>query len=405
MRTRRILPAGTVYLAMEGVWGLLFYLVATTAAVYRIIQAELNGFELVLVGTVLEGTTLIFEVPTGVVADAISRRLSVLVGTFLTGFGFMLEGSIPSLLPILFAQVLLGIGYAFISGADVAWITDEIGEERARPLYLRGAQLSQLTALVGIAGSVGLASISLGMPLQVAGAGAIALGLFLAVAMPEEGFRPHKGVNRTAGDFLRPFVNARGALRRRPILLAILGVAALHGMSSEGFDRLWALQVIRNLRLPAVGELDRVVWFGVIQGVGLILAIAATELVRRRITLSTHEGAARAVAVINALLIVAVVAFANTGQFLVALVCLWMITMLRELNMPIYTTWINQDLDPVSRATVNSIGSQVDALGQVAGGPLLGWLAVARSVPAAITVAGLVRAPSLLVFARKREHR
>ena len=132
MPLRRELPASTVYLVMEGAWGLLFYLMATVASVYRIIEADLNGFELVLVGTVLEGTTLIFEVPTGVVADAISRRLSILVGTFLTGLGFLIEGSIPRLIPILLAQVLWGIGYTFISGADVAWITDEIGEDRAR---------------------------------------------------------------------------------------------------------------------------------------------------------------------------------------------------------------------------------------------------------------------------------
>ena len=87
---------------------------------YAIVSADLDPLQLVLVGTVLEVTTLVFEVPTGVVADMVSRRLSIIVGVFLTGVGFVVWGSFPRFETIIAAQVMWAIGYTFTSGADVA---------------------------------------------------------------------------------------------------------------------------------------------------------------------------------------------------------------------------------------------------------------------------------------------
>lgn len=63
----------------------------------------------------------------------------------------------------------------FVSGADVAWLTDEVGEDAARPLYVRSEQFFNGGALVGIAGSVALASIVLRLPILVCGLGYAAL--------------------------------------------------------------------------------------------------------------------------------------------------------------------------------------------------------------------------------------
>ena len=68
---------------------------STMSAVYRITEAGLNPLQLILVGTVLELTVLLADVPTGVLADVYSRRLSMIVGYVLVGVGYILEGSIP----------------------------------------------------------------------------------------------------------------------------------------------------------------------------------------------------------------------------------------------------------------------------------------------------------------------
>lgn len=399
---RRPLPASVVYLTMEACWGAFFYLMATISSVYRIREAGLDPLQLVLVGTVLEGATLLFEVPTGVVADTVSRRTSIIIGTFLVGSGWMLEGAVAEFPAILCAQVLWGIGFTFTSGADVAWITDEVGETRAARLYLQATQVGQLAALLGIAGSVALATRSLGTPIFVAGALAVGLGLFLATTMPEQGWtRPEKAGSRLrATSFAATFRGGVDVVRGRSLLVTILAVSALHGMSTEGFDRLWTLHLLETTRLPALGGLDRILWFGVVQAGGLVLAVLVTEVVKRRVDLTTDRGAAGALAAVSALLVAAVVGFAYAGTFALAVIALWTVTVLRSLNEPLYATWLNRGLDPATRATINSMGSQMDALGQVAGGPVLGVLAVVRSTRLAIVVSGLVRAPATLLFVR-----
>ncbi len=66
-----------------------------------------------------------FDMPTGVVADLYSRRRSVLIGMFLYGLGFLMEGALPWFAPVLLAQVVWGCGDTFITGALEAWIASE----------------------------------------------------------------------------------------------------------------------------------------------------------------------------------------------------------------------------------------------------------------------------------------
>ncbi len=85
--------------------------------------------------------------PTGVVANAYSRRLSIMIGYFLMGSAFC-GGSFPVSL-ILLAQVLWGLGYTFTSGAP-GLAFDEIGEENANRAFLRGNRFDLAGALLGM---------------------------------------------------------------------------------------------------------------------------------------------------------------------------------------------------------------------------------------------------------------
>src|SRR6476646_10014399 len=119
-----------VYLILSGLSSLLFSLIFTLNLVYEAQVVGLTPLQLVLVGTTLETTAFLFEIPTGIVADLYSRRLSVIIGFFLIGVGFTIEGSLPFFAAILLTQVFWGIGSTFTSGALEAWIVDEVGEER-----------------------------------------------------------------------------------------------------------------------------------------------------------------------------------------------------------------------------------------------------------------------------------
>ena len=113
-------------------------------SVFLILRLGLGPFQLVRLGTILEGSYLLFETPTGVVADTISRRTSVIIGLAGGGVGFLLLGFSHSFWMAAASQVIWGIFATFESGADVAWLTDEVGEEAARPLYLRGEQFAHV---------------------------------------------------------------------------------------------------------------------------------------------------------------------------------------------------------------------------------------------------------------------
>ena len=121
------LPAATVYYAAE-LWLSLAGAVAfTVSAVYFVSEVGMSPLELVLVGTVMEATIFLFEIPTGVVADTYSRRLSLVAGWAIIGVGLMLAGSIAAVWAVLAGWAVWGFGYTFTSGAYQAWITDEVG--------------------------------------------------------------------------------------------------------------------------------------------------------------------------------------------------------------------------------------------------------------------------------------
>jgi MFS transporter, DHA3 family, tetracycline resistance protein len=158
--------------------------------------------------------------------------------------------------------------------------------------------------------------------------------------------------------------------------------------------------VLTDIGLPAFGGLDRVVWFGVIDGVGLLLGLSALSFVKRRADLEGHAAVARVLMAIDVLLIVSVIVFAVVGSFWIALAAFWLVGGLRSVRDPVFTAWINQGLDPATRATINSMGSQSDAIGQTLGGPGLGLIARGVSVPSAIAVSGLLSAPLILLYLR-----
>ena len=73
--------------------GFLFHLDSTVFSVFLILQVGLDPLQLVLMGTILEVSYLLFEVPTGIVADTFSRKWSIVIGYVGTGIAFVMLGS------------------------------------------------------------------------------------------------------------------------------------------------------------------------------------------------------------------------------------------------------------------------------------------------------------------------
>jgi DHA3 family tetracycline resistance protein-like MFS transporter len=392
---------------MQGGHGFFFSLIVTVNLVYHATVVGLNPFQMVLVGTVLEFSVLLLEVPTGVVADVYSRRMSVIIGYILMGLGFVIEGSYPSFAAVLLAQVVWGAGATFLSGASEAWIADEVShanhgsEASLGQVYLRANQVSQLGALLGIGLSVVLASFTITLPIVLGGVLFIGLGLFLLLFMPEEGFTPTPSSERSSWQAMRQTLQEGISLvRLRPVLLTILLISAVVGVNSESFDRLWTPHLLENFTFPVLGQLEPVVWFGIISAVGMLLTIGAAEIARRRVDTDSHQAVVRAMLGITGLFIVGMSFFALTTNFALAIVTLWIIDALRATLGPLYLAWVNQHVESKVRATVLSMSSQSNAIGQMVGGPAVGAVGVVTSLRVALVVGALLLTPAMALYAR-----
>jgi len=391
------LSAYRAYLLLEGGTAFAFSLIATVNLVWQAQAAALNPLELVLVGTVLETTALVGEVPTGMIADAYSRRLSIVIGVLMMGTGFGVEGLFPRFDAILLAQVVWGLGATFLSGATEAWISDEIGQENAGRVFMRGAQATQLFALLAVPISVALATVRLNAPILVGAALMLGLGFGLVVAMPE------RHVQRLAASPRAPMLQTlregTHLVRGSPPLITLLLLAAFFGMASEGFDRLWTPHVLHDFSLPDLAGVNSIGWFGIMRGGALVLTIGATELARRRMDTWDGRATVRALFAADTLRIASTVVFALTGELGFAVGAFWIASVFRQVSRPIYTAWLNQQVESRSRATVLSMSGQLDSLGQVLGGPILGVVGNA-SLRAALVVTGVSLAPALALYVR-----
>ncbi|WP_332070708.1 MFS transporter [Paenibacillus sp. GYB004] len=397
---------------MEFVSSLANTIMFTTYALYYITTLGLNPFELLLVGMVLELTVLIFEGITGVVADTYSRRLSVIAGMFALGVGFALQGvipwldalglAVPAIAWLLFSQVVSGVGYTFISGANKAWITDEIGEERVGRLFLRANRLSLVATLIGIPVSVGLSVAGTHLPYLTGGLLYIGLGLFLILRMKETGFvRPEReGPASPLREMTSTWIAGAKAVRGQPILLMMVAVTVFGGAASEGYDRLWEAHLITGIGFPASPSMPMAVWFGIISALIAFLSLFVVRFAEKRLDVSNKRVVLVGMLVLTGLRIVAIASFALAPNFAWALGSLLAVGIIGTLSGPIYDTWLSLNIESKVRATVLSMLGQADALGQTGGGPLVGWVGHRFTVRASLLVAAALLSPILVVFTR-----
>lgn len=387
--------------------GFAMKLAYTTYIIYRVDVLGLDPLQLVLAGTVLESTIFVFEIPTGVVADLYSRKLSTVLGFALLGLGILIEGLFPLFSMLILSQLVAGLGWTFISGAYSAWITDEVGSDKVGALFLRADQLDNLGALLAIPLAVLLANINLASPYLVSGAILVSMALFMGLFMPESGFRPTPKEEREGWHSLwTPVKEGFAILRGRQILVIFTVIALLIGLYSEAWDRLARPFLLENFTFPNLAgfEMDAIAWFGLLNAAVLLLSLLANEIAKRVVDTSQSQQLLRALQWIFAGMVIAILVFALSGNFFLAIGALLAFDVLRGLSFPLSNAWLNQQIDSKLRATLLSMTGQLDALGQLSGGPVLGWIGRLRSLRTAILASALVLSPVSLLYGRIRKH-
>jgi MFS transporter, DHA3 family, tetracycline resistance protein len=402
-----------------------------TLTVYWVISGRLNPLELLLLGTALEVSYFVFQLPTGALADLVSRRLCTLAGLFIIGLALIMEGSSPAFANLIAAQVVLGLGAALNSGAQEAWVADELsaqlGDDGLTGVYLRATQYGLIATVVGslLSGVIALAGLNL--PLLTGGSMICLLAAGAGVVMPENNFRPAAIGLAAGGDRLR---DSRPGLRQRfavlaaaawsvltgqtrathravvavPGLVLLFGMTLFVGMWSESFDRLWGAFLLRDIKFPQLDGLHPAMWFSLFACLAAVLGLGSTELARRRTQRLGPDSVASGLLVLILGIGGAVVAMAVAHSFAVVVGAYLAVTVLRPVLDPLLSGWLVTRIEPSVRATTLSAKEMFDSAGQILGGPVFGVIGTLATIRVALLAgaAALGPAAACVVAASRR---
>lgn len=368
------------------------------ASLYLVLDAGLSPFELVFLGTAQGIIAIVMEVPAGVVADTISRKWALVLAHALIGVSMITTGLVTAFPALVATQMVWGVGWTFTSGADVAWVTDEIGRpESIAGVLTRSARWEQVGAIGGLL-VVGLLAVATGRgPAMVAaGVAMIALGLYIVVRFTEHGFTATttQRWQRSVAILRRGTAVAR---HDREILLVLAATVLVNG-AAEAYGRLYPKRLV-ELGIP--GGADPILWLTGLAIGGLAAGALALWLVETRIAglaATRRIYAAASFTGTVGLLALAVAPSLLAGSVGVLLVGGVALTVTRAVGV----IWVNRRTTNEVRATVHSILAQAEYGGEIVVGVMLGAFAEATSIGTAFAGAAVLLASAGGLVLRSR---
>jgi len=369
-----------------------------TSGLYFVVDAHLSASQIVLLGTVVSATLALADIPTGVWADAIGRKWPLVIGHLFLAAGMVMTGLVTAFPLILVTQVLWGSGWAFLTGADVAWITDELDQpQRIARVLTTSARRDLAGGATGMAvfGVLGWAT-SLATAIVVSGASMAALGLFVAARFTERNFRPTREQRWSASlSIFRLGVSL--ARRDHEVLLVFVATMLINGAALVGW--LFPRQLV-NLGFPS----DPVLWYTAFGICSSAAGFVALRIVEARLD---GVGVARRVYALTCfigmlgLVVLAVAPDALIGGAGVLLVSGIAFNVTRTVSV----IWVNRRTTSDVRATVHSFLDQAECIGEIIGGFALPLLAQVAGISIALLASAALIAFAGALVARSRADR
>ncbi len=371
----------------------------TVAMLYFATVITSDPFQLGLLGIVLETATLLFEVPTGIVADVYSRKWSIVIGYVIWGIGYIIQGLIPIYGIVLISQLIWGLGFTFVSGAPEAWLVDELGEDEALHLFVHGAQIGRISTIVGIIFATAIGTISMALPIVIGGIGTILLAGILAVTMPENGFRPLPRTD-SRWQIFDTFRASVREVRGHAVLRSVIIIGIIIGISVGGYDALYTPHIVQNFEIPLF---EPVIWFGILFGGVTLLSIPALEVAKRFLQNNPEFPVSIILAWFAVGTVLGNLIFVWSGSFYLALIAYWFSQTLRSSTKPLFMAWINRHTTSGVRATVISFYWQSNGFGQIIGTPIIGAIGSLIGLRVALTVSSVALLPVVSIYHRRRD--
>jgi MFS family permease len=368
-----------------------------------LLDAGLTNLEAFAANAFFAAGMLVFEVPTGVVADVWGRRASFLLGTLTLAvttamYVVLWQFQAPFVLWAL-VSLLLGLGFTFFSGATEAWLVDALGatafEGPLESVLARGQVIGGVAMLGGSVAGGYLAQVTnLGVPFALRAAILVAMFAVAFRLMHDIGFTPQRG-SRPLSE-MRRIVNdsVDHGLRVPAVRYLMLAAPFTGGVALYAFYALqpYLLDLYGNDHAYGIAGLAAAVVAGA-QILGGMAATGIRKLFRRRTSaLLTAE-------VLSALSLV-LVGLSHSFWVVVGLTVIW--GLLFAATMPIRQAYINDQIPSEQRATILSFDSLMASSGGVAAQPVLGRAADVWGYPASYVLSGGLTALALPFLYRSR---
>ncbi len=397
--SRRILAG---YFTLAGLYTLSAALIWGVNTLF-LLDAGLSFFEVFVANAAFSAGMVIFEVPTGVVADTLGRRISFLLSVSVLAATTLLYVALAQVdagvVAFAVVSVLMGLGFTFYSGAMEAWLVDALAVSGYTGLldkvFARGQQVTGAAMLVGTVGGGLLGQIDLSLPYVLRAGLLLAVFAIAYVVMHDLGFTPRKvSAAELPGEVAR---SGRAGVQfgwRQPGLRLLM----LASFLQMGFV-MWAFYAAQPYLLELLDS-DAIWVSGVVYAGVALSTIGGNQVV----SVASRYCGHRTTLLLGAAAVqsAAAVVLGLTGSFWVAVPALLLVTGSLGVTGPVRSGYLHQVVPSEQRATVVSFDSMVSNVGGVGGQIGLGALGEARSVGSAFVVGGLATAAALPLLARVR---
>jgi MFS family permease len=360
-------------------------------SVYLVADARLSGTQLVLIGVAQALTGLVCEVPAGAMADAVGRKRMLVASHVLMGTAMLATGLVTDYPALVATQMIWGLSWNLAGGADVAWITDELGDpDRITGVLVRSGQAQLAGAAAGLVGVGALAAVTArGAAMVTAGIAMLGLGGFVALRFPERRFV--RVASRRPSASWAALVDGSAAVRRNAGIVMMIAATFLINAAA-------VFGLLQTRRLIELGfPTTPIVWFVVLGVLTLLTGVGVFRLARPRLDDGDRLlwGYALACAVGAA----GVSGLAAAPDAMVGSAC---VVVAGGVALPMTATlgtiWVNRQTTSDVRATVLSYLGLAEFAAEICGG--LAIATIARSAgmgPALAACAGLFAAVVALV--------
>lgn len=371
-----------------------------------LLDAGLSNLEAFAANAFFTAGMVIFEIPTGVVADTIGRRVSYMAGTLTLMATTLLYVMLWEISGPFWAwalvSLLLGFGFTFFSGAVEAWLVDALDATGftgdLERVFGHGQMVTGIGMLTGsVAGGYVAQVTSLGVPFVMRAAVLLLMFFFAGWAMRDIGFTPRRGTG-TVGEMKQIAANSIDYGWRVPSVKWIMLAAPFTaGVSFYAFYALqpYLLELVGDPNAYGIAGITAALVAGS-QIVGGFLAPRIRRIFRLRTS-------ALLVAVGAGALTLGLIGVIEEFWVAVALIAGW--AMLGSASLPIRQSYINGMIPSQQRATILSFDSMLGSTGGVVVQPALGRVADASGYATSYLYGAVITCFALPFIAMSRRQR